>query len=148
MLHRRDVPLVSEIMTPRPTAILHTASLRSALATMMELDVRHLPVVNEDHELVGMLSDRDLRGLPYVIREVDELLGAPGLELDVPVSRLMSADVLSAAPTDDVRDAIDVMLEHKVGAVPVVNPERRLIGIVSYLDALRAYRRELAEATA
>jgi acetoin utilization protein AcuB len=131
-------------MTHRPTAILHTASVRAALAVMLELDVRHLPVVNEDHELVGMLSDRDLRGLPHVHRELDDALAVPGaIELDEPVTTLMSADVIAAEPADDLAEVLEIMLEHRIGAVPIVSPERRLVGIVSYLDALRAYQRDL-----
>lgn len=134
--------LISEVMTRKPTAIRRTATARAALATMMELDVRHLPVVNESHELVGMLSDRDLRALPSGSREVDALVGRQ-VDLGAKVDSIMSADVMSVEADDDITEALELMLEYRVGAVPVVNGEQRLVGIVSYLDVLRVLHREL-----
>jgi acetoin utilization protein AcuB len=135
--------LVSDVMTSKPTAIRQTATVRTALATMQELGVRHLPVVNESHELVGMVSDRDLRGLPYGVQELNDLMRPGSVDLAAPVDRIMSADVLSVEAEDDITEALELMLEHRIGAVPVVNPEQRLVGIVSYLDVLRVLHREL-----
>jgi acetoin utilization protein AcuB len=135
--------LVSDVMTRKPTAIRHTATVKAALATMLELDVRHLPVINESHELVGMLSDRDLRGLPSGVQELDDLQRPGRVDLRARVDDVMSADVKSVEPEDDVADVLELMLEHRIGAVPVVSPERHLVGIVSYLDVLRVLHREL-----
>ncbi len=137
------MPLVSEVMTHRPTAILQTANVRAALAAMLELDVRHLPVVNADRELVGMLSDRDLRAMPSVTPEVNALMEDEAPSLDVPLASIMSSDVISVEPTDDLRNAVELMLENRVGAVPVVTPDNRLVGIVSYIDVLRLFQEEL-----
>lgn len=120
---------VSEVMTHRPTAILQSATIRAAIATMTELDVRHLPVVNADHELVGMLSDRDIRSL--------------GPNQAGAVTTIMSSDVLSVEATEELTEVIEIMLENRVGAVPIVNTDRKLVGIVSYLDILRVYLAEL-----
>jgi CBS domain-containing protein len=133
------MPIIREVMTRRPTAILETASVRAALAAMTELDVRHLPVVNPDHEVVGILSDRDLRGLPLVHRAAD-LPRTDLVDLDAPVSSIMSSNVISLEADDDLEKAVELMLEERIGAVPVVTPSGRLLGIVSYIDALRAYR--------
>jgi CBS domain-containing protein len=120
------MPIVRDIMTARPTSIRVTAPARAAIATMMELDVRHLPVVNEDHELVGMLSDRDfarVRG-------------------EEPIANVMSSDVIAVDAEDDMLDVVDLILEHRIGAVPVVQRNGHLIGIVSYIDILRRIRQE------
>jgi acetoin utilization protein AcuB len=135
---------VRDVMTPRPTAIKQSAPIRSALSAMMELDVRHLPVINEDRELVGMLSDRDFRGLPFTHESVNRLVGGERLPLEAAVSTLMSTDVISVTPEDEIVVPIELMLESKIGAIPVVNPEGRLVGIVSYMDVLRAYQEDLA----
>ncbi len=140
---REQSIVVGDVMTRRPTVIVNTASMRAALAVMRELDVRHLPVVNADHELVGMLSDRDLRGLPYPMQAVSDLGGNQRPGLDEPVTSIMSSDVLFVGPYDPLVDTIETILEGRVGAVPVVNAENRLVGIVSYVDILRAYHREL-----
>jgi len=58
-----------------------------------------------------------------------------------PVAQLMSADVLTVNPEDELSDAIGLLLEHEIGATPVVEPgSKKLVGIVSYVDASRAAR--------
>jgi acetoin utilization protein AcuB len=131
---------ISEVMTPDPYAAAVTLSAGQALKMLSEIDVRHLPVV-DDGRLVGILSDRDLRGL--MGPALEGLGHAERLERlwAQPVSSLMSSDVLRVEPEDDIADAIDLMIEHKVGALPVVEPgSARLLGIVSYVDVLRAAR--------
>lgn len=54
----------SDLMTTHVVTIRQTATVRDALRTLDEMDVRHLPVVDERREVVGMLSDRDLVRLP------------------------------------------------------------------------------------
>jgi acetoin utilization protein AcuB len=120
-----------DIMTSDVTAIRETTPVRSAVKALAELDVRHLPVINGAHEVVGILSDRDLAPLagdPQRLRE--------------PVSRLMSADVLTVGLETDVDEVIELLTEHRVGALPVVNADGTLAGVVSYVDVLRAVARE------
>ena len=51
---------------------------------------------------------------------------------------MMSADLIAAEPETDVSELVTLLLEHKVGAIPVVTPDtRQLVGIVSYVDVLR-----------
>lgn len=129
--------IVRDVMTHNPFSISSRAPVSRAWSALRELDVRHLPVINEDRELVGILSDRDLAVAPRP-SEVTEIIGPGRLQLDQPVATIMSTDVLSVGPDDDVDDAIDLMLEYKLGAVPVVTPEQRVIGMVSYIDVLRS----------
>jgi acetoin utilization protein AcuB len=124
----------ADIMTVRVVTIRQTATVREALKTLAELDVRHLPVVDEREELVGMISERDLLRL----RRSHDVLGQA-------VSEVMSADVLVVNPATHVDEIIDLMTEHRVGAVPVVDSESQLAGIVSYVDVLRAAGRAFAQ---
>jgi acetoin utilization protein AcuB len=126
-----------DVMTPNPATVTPAATLAEAWDLMRELDVRHLPVVDGER-LVGMLSDRDL-GTVDVIRVLTQS-GADSLrqQLSRPVVQLMSADVVAAEPETEVSELLTLLLEHKVGAIPVVTPDtRQLVGIVSYLDVLR-----------
>lgn len=112
-------------------------TVEHALETLEKLDVRHLPVV-DDGRLVGMISDRDLREyrLP-VLEELDNPDMADDL-LQTPVSELMTGHVLSVDAVDRVRTAVGIMLEHRVGALPVREIETgKLVGILSYVDVLR-----------
>lgn len=121
--------VVQQIMTTPPVCLEANASAQQAVALLAELDARHLPIV-DGGALVGILSDRDLA------QYRDDAVAK-----DPPVSALMSGDVLSVAPEAEVSEAIDLLLEHRVGALPVVSPiDGRLVGIVSYVDILRALR--------
>lgn len=99
-----------------------------------------MPVV-ERGDLVGMLSDRDVGQLDMARLLAVE--GAKGLrqELSTLIINVMSSDVLCVEPESELGDVIDLLLEHKVGALPVVLPDtREVVGIVSYIDVLRALR--------
>ena len=137
--------IVQDVMTRDPYVALVRDSLRTVLSKLAEADIRHLPVT-EDGSLVGIVSDRDLREVvPSALSALERPLEAARI-LARPVSELMSTDVISVNPGDDLVEAIDLMIEHRVGAVPVVDAgSAELVGIVSYVDALRAAREFLAE---
>jgi acetoin utilization protein AcuB len=105
---------------------------------MRELEIRHVPVVQAG-VLAGMVSDRDLARLDFgrlLTADGDEALRR---ELATPVVNTMSTDLIAIDPETGLGDVIDLLIEHKVGALPVVLPDTRvLVGIVSYIDVLRA----------
>jgi acetoin utilization protein AcuB len=130
---------VGELMTRNPEHIVTTGSVQEAINKLFELDVRHLPVVDEQGELVGVLSDRDLREYSQPYEMQFENLTSTSEREATPVSDIMQGDVISAHPEDDVTDIIDMMIDQKIGAVPIVDPlDGNLVGIVSYIDILRA----------
>ncbi|MCB9738264.1 MAG: CBS domain-containing protein [Deltaproteobacteria bacterium] len=124
---------VAEIMTREPLSVTSDARVADALELMHDNDIRHVPVI-DDGELIGMLSDRDLRDF---LRAEDGWRKAQG----VSVSEVMSADAISVEPGSDVSELIDLMLENKIGAIPVVDGHSdKVVGIVSYVDVLAAAR--------
>lgn len=129
--------VVRDIMTKRPTCIQAHQTLREAMHLLTELEVRHLPVI-DDGEVVGMLSDRDLKAFsPHALVDVDVSRLTKGLEK--PVAEVMSGDVISIDPDASMQELIETLLENKVGAIPVLDPiENVLVGIVSYVDVLKA----------
>jgi acetoin utilization protein AcuB len=129
-------------MTPYPRTVHATDTVASALQQFAGLDVRHLPVVDETDRLIGMLSERDLLGA----------LGPEGTPIDVidrtferKISGLMTTDIVAADPDTQVAELIDVMVARKIGAVPIIDPMRVVVGIVSYVDILRAVRGLVAD---
>lgn len=122
-----------DIMTLKPLTATITTSLAEVMDTMLDKGIRHMPIVNGD-ELVGMISDRDLRQLSR------DLLSdrSARAQLQAPATKLMSADLLTADAEDDIDEVINLMVEHRVGAVPIINGDGNLVGIVSYIDVLRA----------
>lgn len=130
--------VVKEIMTENPASIEADSSINEAIAVLNELEIRHLPVV-EDGILVGLVSDRDLRSfnLPAMVEFSNPEQASK--RLDKPVSEVMHADVESVGLETEVGDVIELMVENKYGAVPVVDKlDGKLAGIVSYIDVLRA----------
>jgi acetoin utilization protein AcuB len=132
-----------EIMTSDIVTVTTTTSIGEALRLLSDLTIRHLPVV-EDGEVKGMLSDRDFRslGLDTVndMEHMDELTS----RLSSPVSELMTGGVLTVDRGADVKEIIDLMVDEKVGAVPVIESDQgNLVGLVSYVDILRALRDNL-----
>lgn len=126
-----------DFMTEDPATIPMNATVQRAVSLLQTLDVRHLPVVDEEGALVGILSDRDVRAF-----QIPELFGADYIgkiqtALQAPVSSVMSSDVISVDVEADAAEIVDLMLDNKIGAVPVVDADGTLVGIVSYMDILR-----------
>ena len=134
---------VRELMTPDPVAIAADAPVREALELLENGTHRHLPVL-DGTRVVGMLSDRDLRPWRQALLDVREgETGTVAREiLRRPVRTFMQADVLFLSSDRPVTDLVDVMLDFRVGAVPVVD-DGVLVGIVSYVDLLDLLRRTL-----
>ncbi|MEZ4226433.1 MAG: CBS domain-containing protein [Polyangiaceae bacterium] len=130
--------VVEEIMTKDPTTVDASTPIREVISVLFELDVRHLPIV-DGNTLVGIVSDRDVRA--YLAPSLEELDNPDDIaqRLAQPIASVMSSDVLSVQPEMELNELVDLMLDHKVGAVPVVDSESdELVGIVSYMDVLRA----------
>ena len=134
-----------ELMTADPLTVTPQASIAEVWDLMREADVRHIPVVQADG-LVGMVSDRDLGRVD--IARLLNVEGASALrdELATPIVRVMTSQVIAVGPEADIGEVIDLLIEHKIGAVPVVREEtREVLGIISYVDVLRALQGVLDE---
>ncbi len=114
---------VASRMSSEPLTIECTTPLEQALVLCREADVRHLPVL-ERGQLLGLVSDRDLRGA----------LGA-GRRAETPVEALMTWDVVSAAPETPLPEAARLMLDRRLRALPVVHQDA-LVGILTSTDVL------------
>ena len=129
---------VRELMNRNLMTISESTSCHEAIRRMHRARVRHLPVLNDDGALVGVVTDRDLRH--YLFRpHVREGIGATSIEVllnAVTVDEIMSAPVLTVDAADEVTDATRMMLEDKIGSLPVTEGGR-LVGIITETDLLR-----------
>lgn len=126
---------VADAMTEPAVSVSPTDSLLDAAKLMVDHQIRHLPVV-EDNAVVGMLSDRDIRtaaGDPVRYVETRERDGAP-----LSVRDAMARTALTIHANRPLHDVANELADEKIGALPVVDAEGKLLGIVSYVDALRA----------
>jgi acetoin utilization protein AcuB len=129
---------VRELMNRTLVTIAESSSCREAVELMHRARIRHLPVLRDDGALVGVVTDRDLRH--YLFRpHVGKDIGASSVELLLKaeaVSEIMSAPVLTIDAADAVTEAARIMLENKVGSLPVTEGGR-LVGIITETDLLR-----------
>jgi acetoin utilization protein AcuB len=129
----------ADIMTPSPRSLPPSAPLSQAIDLLKDEQVRHLPVT-DDGVVVGILSDRDVRELSLGAVLADDA-EAREARLAQPLGPLMMTDVETVTPETEIRLVIDLFLEKRLSAVPVVDPDRgALVGVISVLDVLRAVR--------
>ena len=107
--------VVSEIMTHAPLAADVGWTVRDALRTLHEEDFRHLPVLGEENELLGIVSLRDLQVFmaPTLLDAAGPITLGP---LDASLGDVMSGSVEVAHPEMDVKEAIERLLEYRIGA--------------------------------
>lgn len=130
---------VHEIMTASPLTASPAWTLERALSALASGDFRHLPVVDDSGDLVGILSERDLRAQVLPALAAYELPEDARALMRRRVADIMSGDVLSVHTQAEVSEVIELMLDQRVGALPVVEADTgELVGIVSYVDVLRA----------
>src|SRR5262245_34297082 len=123
---------VSKYMTRDVQLVTPTQTIREAAQMMAELDAGAMPV-EQDERLVGMITDRDI-----AVRAV-----AQGKSPDTLVREVMSREVLYCFDDQEVKEIARNMGEVKVRRLPVVNRDKRLVGIVSLGDLALKEEREL-----
>lgn len=130
--------LVRDWMKADPYTLGPDDVLADALRLTREHRIRHLPVVLHEGELTGIVSDRDIRlAMPSPLT-VPDAERAEFLER-TPVAEVMSREVVTALPGDTIEDAATLLYRHRIGALPVVEPSGRLVGLLSETDILRAF---------
>lgn len=118
---------IRDIMSREVTIASPNDTMQEAAGTMGRLDVGSLPV-SENDRLVGMVTDRDI-----AVRGAGQ-----GLPPSAPVSQAMSREVKYAFDDEDVDAVAENMADLQVRRLPVVNRDKRLVGIVSLADIARA----------
>lgn len=118
-----------------PAVTINLASpLSDALALMREHDVRRLPVVIDTGELRGIITQGDIRGADVMrVAGLDPLDIAEALR-HVKVYEVMTEGPLAITPETGLREAAMLMIENKIGGLPVVDDQNRVIGIITESD--------------
>lgn len=138
-----EQPRVSVAMK-RPATVRPYEPLLEAVGIMVDRDVRHVAVVDDNGRVIGIVSDSDVR---TAIGDPVEALHREWEELEeLKVSTVMTTDVVTVREDAGLLDAARAFIDHRIGAIPVVDAAARLVGIVSYVDVLRALRNRVATA--
>lgn len=117
---------VAEVMQTAVISAREDDDIRKVAADMRLADVRHVPVVDAELHVVGILSSRD------VLRALGRGGTAP-----IPVAKVMTRTVMTVRPSTPAAVAAVVLLQYKIGALPVVGNHDELVGLVTETDFLR-----------
>jgi acetoin utilization protein AcuB len=127
---------VRDWMTTDPFLLTADQPIKVAVQQQVENRIRHMPVIL-DGELVGILTDRDLkRALPSVMAGATPEEYRAFME-GTAVSKVMTPNPVTCTPDTDLREAVRIFVEHKFGAIPVVE-DGQVVAILCQTDALRA----------
>jgi acetoin utilization protein AcuB len=127
-------------MTQKVVTINKDANILEAKELMEQYQIRHIPVVEPDGLLIGMITDRDLRSaLPSTFYKKDKKTIKKAATSSIKVKEIMTQNLVTLSPMDTLQDALLLMQKTLVGALPVVDEKDKLKGIISVRDLLRAF---------
>ena len=122
----------SEIMSSPVFTVGPDISVNDAWLKFMEKNVHHMPVISDEGKIVGIVSDRDLLK-KLIIND-----GKIETSRNANVGDIMSKDVIATTPLTDIRRIAKAMLDHHIGAMPIVNEHGSITGIITRSDILYA----------
>lgn len=129
---------INKFMTTDVVTLDGEACIGDARALMIRHRIRHIPVIRPDNTVIGIISDRDTRsamGEAYFHDKMQD--GEHGVDLRV--QDIMTKDPICISHTSTIQDALLLIEKARVGAFPVVDAHRQIIGIVSDRDLLNAF---------
>ncbi len=127
---------VKDCITHEVMTIAPEASAKEAFALMKSMGIRHLVVVKEG-VILGIVTDRDLRR-PKVADMFKSWDQAYRLSDEFQVEDVMMSPVMTVDANEDVREAAKIMVQRRIGALPVTDAHHGLAGIVTETDLLKA----------
>ena len=131
---------IDKTMTGTVITIGAEAGIIEARDVMKKHRIRHLPVVDKDNFLLGILSDRDIRSaMPPSFLSADEYASASEKLSRLTVKDIMTKNVMTISTIDTLQDALLLMKKIRVGTFPVVDLEGKVVGILSVQDIIRAF---------
>lgn len=131
---------VSRSMTRKVITVDPDKTVFEAQDLMAENSIRHLPIVDANQQLIGIVTDRDIRSaLPYNFIKDSCSAEQRDKICSLTVKDIMTKEPISISPTYTIQDALLMIQNSRVGALPVVDEDGKLTGILSVRDLLRAF---------
>ena len=131
---------ISKVMTRNVVTIDEDADISKAQKKMSKHLIRHLPVVDENDRLIGIVTDRDIRSvLPSSQFAREKCLEEYNYVSKSSIKDIMTRNPVTISPIDTIQDALILLHKKHFGALPVVVEQQKLIGIISVSDLLREF---------
>lgn len=124
--------IVEEIMKTKVYTVTPTVSIADTMKLLEEKKIRHIPVVNGEQQLVGIVTLSDIRDATPSIFRANEYVE----DLQKPIESIMKKNVITGHPLDFVEEIAALFYEHKIGCLPITK-DQKLVGIVTETDLLR-----------
>ncbi len=134
--------LVKDYMTPHPLSVDEDTPVIKAAEVMKERKVRRFPVVR-DNELIGIVTDRDLRSaapsqvISFDAQERQLMPELHALLAAMKIRDVMSRNVITIHPEQTIVAAALRMLKHRISGLPVVDVQGKLVGIITEADVFK-----------
>jgi acetoin utilization protein AcuB len=128
---------VTDYMTQKIVSVPADTGIREAFFMMKEHHIRHLPIVDAENKLIGIVSDRELRRPEWVDESLD-IEHLYNLDDNISVGDVMITQVHVVHTYDTLRKAVAILLDNNIGAAPVLDKNDELVGMLSAVDLLRA----------
>jgi acetoin utilization protein AcuB len=124
--------IVEEIMKTNVVTLYPTDSIADAIRLMDTHNIRHIPIINDENHLVGLVTISRLKEVtPSTFRTNEN-----PEDLKKPVETIMERNVITGHPLDFVEEVAAVFYEHKISAIPIIK-DQKLVGILTETDLLR-----------
>ena len=137
-------PRVRDWMTRFPITVNRRVSVLQAREIMEEEQVRRLLVLDDEDCLLGVVTSGDLREVsPSPVSSLSFFERRQALD-DIPIEEIMHQDPISIPPDATIQEAADLMFQHKIGGLPVLDGEE-LVGVITQSDLMRGLVRMLDE---
>ncbi|TQR18416.1 acetoin utilization AcuB family protein [Psychrobacillus vulpis] len=123
--------IVEEIMNTSVPTLTPTHTINDALLLLKEKKIRHLPIINNHRELVGVVTDRDLKGATP-----SSLINSQTPEIfERPLEEIMTKNPITGHPLDFVEETANIFYEYRIGCLPIVS-KGKLVGMITESDLL------------
>jgi acetoin utilization protein AcuB len=120
---------IQEWMVKNPITVTKDRTLQECADLMKEHSIRHLPVV-ENQKLSGLVTESGLR---------QAFLASMIKDLDLDIEDVMITDPITASANGEIEDAARIIYRNKIGGLPVVDSDNRLVGIITVVDLVAAF---------
>jgi acetoin utilization protein AcuB len=128
--------IIEKIMQEDVLTLSPDNSILDAVNIIKLKRIRHLPIVDEENHVVGIVSDRDIRDASssILLKDHDQWSHL----LNKPIREIMVTDVITGHPLDFIEDAAALFFEHRISCLPILQNEK-LVGIITETDVLHTF---------
>ena len=131
--------LIGERMTHNPVLCAPDISVTDAFDLMKKSRIRRMPVVDKHGKLVGIVSDQDLQRVSPSPATTLSTYEIPYLLSKVKVSDVMTKQVITVQEDTPIEEAARIMVDNKIGGLPVVNETSAVVGIITETDIFKTF---------